>query len=206
MQEAIVFTAAELCANVESSRLPDLIEDLDAEFRSARDSANTPRLLNLLTLMRLYFYRMPIETIISGQQLSIDSLELIAYQGPDAQAVYNELGPFLQVMLNISKDDRCGPLMKSIYETLKRVITERKFYAGIENKETIASFVRLITSVLEVCNGEVSQMALKCLKFLVTRLRKEYFLDHATTLYGVLLRALSYRYDLKALSLDTRRT
>lgn len=205
-QEAIIFMAAELCSHVDQSKLPELIQDLDQEFQKARVAKDTPRLVDLLTLMRLYFEKMPVETIVAAQRLSIGSLELVAYQGADASRVYNELGRFLQVMLSVSSDDRRGPLMTAIYETLKRVINETKVYAGVENKETIASFVKLITSVLEVCNAEVSNMALKCLKFLVTKLGKQYFADHATALYGVMLRALSYRYVLTALWEDIPKT
>jgi hypothetical protein len=205
-QEAIIFMTAELCSHVDHSKVPDLIQDLDQEFQKALTAKDTPRLIDLLTLMRLYFEKMPVETIVAAQRLSISSLELVAYQGANATQVYNELGRFLQVMLSVSSDDRRGPLMTAIYETLKRVINETKVYAGVENKETIASFVKLITSVLEVCNAEVSNMALKCLKFLVTKLGKKYFADHATSLYGVMLRALSYRYDLTALWEDIPRT
>jgi len=101
-------------------------------------------------------------------------------------------------MLNISKDEHCGALMKNIYDNLKQIVTEKKFYAGIENKETINAFIKLITSVLEVCNGEVSIMGVRCLKFLVTKLNKSYFAEHSHVVYGIILRALSYKYNLKA--------
>lgn len=96
-------------------------------------------------------------------------------------------------MLNIAKDEHCGELMKNIYETLKEIINEQKFYAGIEDKDTISSFIKLITSVLEVCNSEVSIMAVKCLKFLILKLNPKYFVEHGSLLYGILLRALNYK-------------
>lgn len=202
MQEAIIFATSELCSHVDGVRQQQLIDDLYADLRQAIIKQRTPRLLNLLTLMRLYFQKMLLDTVIAGQKLTIESLELIAYRGPDADQVYSELGRFLQVMLNISKDEHAGGLMRSIYDTLKRVINENKFYAGIENKETIGAFVRLITSVLEVCNSDVSIMALKCLKFLVTKIDKSFLTEHSTAVYGVLLRTLSYKYALIALSSD----
>lgn len=97
-------------------------------------------------------------------------------------------------MLNISNDDHCGRLMKNIYDTLKSIVSEKKFYAGIESKETINAFIKLITSVLDVCNAEVSIMAVRCLKFLVTKLRKDYFKEYCNIIYGTILRILSYKY------------
>lgn len=96
-------------------------------------------------------------------------------------------------MMNILKDEHCGDMMKSIYETLKTVINEKKSYAGIHDKETISAFIKLIVSVLEVCNGDVSVMALKCLKFLVLKLNPAYFATHCNLIYGVILRTLNYK-------------
>lgn len=39
-------------------------------------------------------------------------------------------------------------------------------------------------------------MAVRCLKFLVTKLNRSYFSTHCHVVYGIILRALSYKYDL----------
>lgn len=99
MQETITFTLSELCANVESSKTNELIIDFYAAFDKAIRANDSNRILNLLITMRLYFEKVQVETLVAGQNLSILSLELVAYKGDQAEAVYTELGRFLSVRL-----------------------------------------------------------------------------------------------------------
>ena len=102
-------------------------------------------------------------------------------------------------MLNISDEEHCGALMRDVFEKLKKVVLETKYYKGIENKKTISALIGLITNVLQYCNSEVSIMAVRCLKFMICTLDQSYFDEQKNHIYGVILRALSYRYDLIAL-------
>ena len=103
------------------------------------------------------------------------------------------------MVLNISNEENCGALMRNVFQVLKAIVTEVKFYKGIENKKTINALVNLITNVLKVCNDEVSIMAIKCLKFLVSTLDHSYFQEQKSQIYGVILRSLGYRYALIAI-------
>jgi hypothetical protein len=99
-------------------------------------------------------------------------------------------------MLGVTNEETCGPLMKDVLYKLKSVVNEEKFFKGIETEETFSALMRLITNVLFSCNSETSILALRCLKFLVHTLSASEFEKHKSQLYGVILRALSYRYEL----------
>lgn len=73
------------------------IEDFHIAMQESIKNNNSKRIINLLLTMKLYFEKVPIETIIAGQTLTIQSLELIAFQGQNANLVYEELGRFLSV-------------------------------------------------------------------------------------------------------------
>ena len=109
-------------------------------------------------------------------------------------------------MLIILKDEHCESLMKNIYETLKVIINEKKIYDGIEDRETIFAFFKLITSVLEICNSEVSIMAVQCFKFLGTKLDSNYFKEHCNHFYGSILQTLNYKYLLIAAFVVNQKT
>ena len=96
--------------------------------------------------------------------------------------------------------------MRDVFQALKSIVTKSKYYKGIENKKTINALINLITNVLKVCNDEVSIMAIKCLKFLVSTLDHSYFEEQKNQIYGVLLRSLSYRYVLIAICSDIQMT
>jgi hypothetical protein len=187
------FTVIQLCINIDQDYIEDLFEDFKEFIDTFTNEENTVLLIDILDILRQFLEKMTVDVIYGAKSLIIKTLDLIAYKGPKSQELYEKLGDFLGVALNISNEENCGELMRDVFDSLKSIVTEVKFYKGIENKKTINALVNLITHVLKVCNDEVSIMAIKCLKFLVSTLDYSYFEEQKNQIYGVILRALCYK-------------
>ncbi len=170
-----------------------MFEDFQEYIETFTSEENTEIIIDLLDILRQFLEKMTVDVIYGAKNLIIKSLNLISYKGPKSQELYEKLGDFLSIALNISNEENCGELMRDVFDSLKQIVTEVKFYKGIENKKTINALINLITHVLKVCNDEVSIMAIKCLKFLVSTLDHSYFEDQKNQIYGVILRSLSYK-------------
>lgn len=77
---------------------------------------------------------------------------------------------FNKLVLGISNEENCAILMTDVFKELKKIVTETKFYRGIENEKTLGALINLISQVIKVSNDEVAIMSLKCLKFLALTL------------------------------------
>lgn len=88
---------SELSSNIEFQKIPELIEDFIEIFEKAIQANNSFQILTILSIMKLYFEKVTVDTLIMGKRITILALQLIAFRGENSAKVYSELGKFLSV-------------------------------------------------------------------------------------------------------------
>ena len=98
-------------------------------------------------------------------------------------------------MITYIDDEDSGSLMKDIFYKLKTIVRAKRNYEGLQHELTINALLKLITKVLQTANSEICIMAIKSLNFILLTVDREIFEKEKITVYGFILRSLSYRHS-----------
>lgn len=186
----LVETTAALAARASGLQRRKVVEDFESSLRAAIKSDDHLQIGNVLSMISGFLEKSSPEAIVEAASLVMMSVPLIAYKGPEAATLFEQLGRLLSYSFDFVPEENCGKFIHDLLFNLKSTVTDKKSFEGVRNEQVLSSLFGLCFKVLANCSSETSLLALKVIKFIAITMDKSLFSSHVDKIYCSLIRVM----------------